>query len=161
MKIEGPAALAVHAPWRSRPSAKRGEWEKKLSELIEEASKRSFEYGKFDCALFACDAIKSLTGFDPREIIAEQYQGEEEAEKIILQYGGIEGIAAAVADRFGFNLIPVSFAQRGDIVLAKIKNIKSLGVCIGKKVVFPCGRPQKGLVFIDIDSKLLIKAWRI
>lgn len=134
-------------------------WEKRLSELIEENSKRKFEYGIFDCVLFACDAIKSLTGLNPRRIIAKEYQGEGEASKIIEEWGGIERIANIVADRYAFESIPVLFAQRGDIVMAEIKNLKSLGVCVGKKVAFP--KLQGGLVFMNIDSKLLIKAWRI
>jgi hypothetical protein len=41
-------------------------WEKRLFAFLEDTSKRTFEYGKHDCALFACDAIETLTGKNPR-----------------------------------------------------------------------------------------------
>lgn len=133
-------------------------WEKRLFEFLEDASNRTFEYGKHDCALFACDVIETLTGKNPREMIAEEYCGEEGADEVLSKHGGIEAIAEIVAGEFGFHSIPVLFAQRGDIVLGKIHKTPSLGVCMGSKVAFPA---PKGIARIDIDSKMLIRAWRI
>lgn len=142
-------------------------WEKRLFEFIEEASNRTFEYGKHDCALFVCDVIEALTGKNPREIVASvcvaatgrgKYHGEEEAEEVLSKHGGIEAIAVIVAEKFDFHPIPVPFARRGDIVLASIHRTRSLGVCVGDKVAFPA---PEGLARVDIDSKMLIRAWRI
>ena len=133
-------------------------WEKRLYEFLEEASNRTFEYGTFDCALFACDAIQALTGKNPKEIITDGYHGEDEAEKILSKYGGIETIAMIVAEKIDFHPIPILFAQRGDIVLGKIHKTPCLGVCTGSKISFPA---PEGLARIDIDSKMLIRAWRI
>ena len=134
-------------------------WETRLSDFIEKLSKQSFEYGKFDCCLFAAETIKILTGVDIRtEIIPDEYQGKEEAEEVLRKYEGIEGMANRVAERCGFKPIPVLFAQRGDIVMVNIKEADNFGVCIGKKVAFSS---PSGLVFLNITSKTLKKAWRI
>lgn len=134
-------------------------WEKRLVDLIGQASGKPFEYGKFDCCLFACDAVKAVTGIDARaEIFPEPYQSEEEADKILLKYDGIKGVIEKAAQSFGFRPVPVLFAQRGDIVMAEIKGVESLGVCAGKDAVFPS--KEGGIVRIRITSRLLTKAWR-
>ena len=134
-------------------------WETRLSDFIEKVSKQPFEYGKFDCCLFACEAIKTLAGVDIRaEIIPDRYEGKEEADEMLRKYGGIEGIANRVAERCGFKPIPVLFAQRGDVIMANIKEADNFGVCIGKKIAF---LSPSGLVFLNITSKSLRKAWRI
>jgi hypothetical protein len=134
-------------------------WETRLNDFIEKVSKQPFEYGKFDCCLFAGEAIKTLTGVDIRtEIISDQYQSKEEADEMLQKYGGIEGIANRVANRYGFKPIPVLFAQRGDVVIVNIKEVDNFGVCIGKKVAFSSAA---GLIFLNITSKSLKKAWRI
>jgi len=134
-------------------------WETRLSDFIEKVSKQPFEYGEFDCCLFAAEVIKTLAGVDIRtEIIPDRYQGKEEADEVLRKYGGIEGIADRVAERCGFKPIPVLFAQRGDVVTGEIKDVFNFGICIGKKIAFSS---PSGLVFLNITSKSLKKAWRI
>jgi len=40
-------------------------WESKLDKFVESRHNTRFEWGKHDCCLFACDAVKEITGEDP------------------------------------------------------------------------------------------------
>lgn len=78
---------------------------------------KSFEWGKFDCALAACDAIKAITGVDPGEKFRGAYSTAEEAGALIAAAGGTFGdFAAAIAAEYGMQEVGPRLARRGDVV---------------------------------------------
>lgn len=135
-------------------------WEQRLADLIVSAQTRAFQYGTWDCCRFAADAIKALTGIDP---YAEEFQGQRPGEadcfSAIDQAGGILPLAQRIANRCGFAKVRPVQAQRGDVVLGKIDDRPTLGVCVGSRVVF--AMLPKGLQALSVRDPRLVRAWRI
>lgn len=140
-------------------------WEKRLTDFLTEANGRPFEWGTFDCFLFACDAVKVVTGEDPGAEFRGLYHDEMSAGQLIREKGGPKKIksyrdlAERGAEKHGFDPVEQLFARRGDIALAAIDGLQALGVCTGRTFAF-LGRPV-GLVHFPLDSKEIIKVWRV
>ena len=88
-------------------------WRMPLAELFRQAQTRTFAWGSFDCALFACDCVRAQTGKDPASGFRASYSTEAEAKAL----GSLSTIAETVAAKFGLAEIAPSHAGRGDVVL--------------------------------------------
>lgn len=90
-------------------------WEHRLHQEIERARGKSFAWGKFDCAMFACDCIEVMTGEDP----AAAYRGKYSDEAGALQLVGdsLLRFAHDIAMACGMPPQHPNFARRGDLVL--------------------------------------------
>lgn len=99
------------------------DWPERLIEFIEARRTRAFSWGSNDCALFAADAVLSMTGVD---LGAEWrgYKSKRKAASIINKIGGMRAFAASLQEK------QVGFAQRGDIVLASMEDMETFGVVI-------------------------------
>lgn len=120
------------------------DWRSRLSETIEASRRTPFVWGKSDCAIFAADAIRAITGED----IAAGYRGTYSDAK-----GALRALSKAcytdLADMAVAHLpeIPPIMAQAGDIVALQAPETGwTLGVVIGERVI---GRDLAGLVTID------------
>jgi len=133
-------------------------WEQRLAELIGDAQVRAFQYGEWDCALFACEAIAVCTGDNPNRAFLG-YAGDAGCAAVLHEHGGLRAIADRVATERGFRHIPVLMAQRGDVVLGVHDGRETLGVCIGASVAFAV--QPRGLARIPITDPSLTVAWRI
>jgi hypothetical protein len=130
-------------------------WPARLAETVEAARTRSFEFGSFDCALFAADCALAITGTD----YAAPFRGyvtKTAAYRIIAEYGTLTGLLTGLLGE----PIPPAFAGRGDVVLAEIptadEEAEAVGVCLG---VF-CAFPDK--VGLRLHPRTVIKlAWRL
>src|SRR5690606_22592569 len=71
--------------------------------------------------------------------------------EILSRFGGIEGLAEYVCEKSGFAEVPVSMAQRGDVVLIK----DMLGICLGRRVAAP---GKEGVVYLP---RQFDRAWRV
>jgi len=132
------------------------DWQTKLREFIESRTFAPFAFGVNDCCLFACDAIAAITGVDMAAEI-RGYTTEAEADAVLAQWGGVEGVAAAMCEKHGAPEIPASFAQRGDVVLCHLATGDTLTIVdTGGRLVGP-GRD--GLV--SVPRKTMRRAWRI
>ena len=99
-------------------------WPELFSAYLRECQTRPFAWGEFDCCLFACDAIKLMTGIDPAENFRGRYNDVHSALEVIATHGGdLEQLAATVAAQYGLEEVPVNFAQTGDIVV--INNVET------------------------------------
>ncbi len=102
------------------------DWEERLAVLIDRKSEEPFRWGSNDCALFACDAIKAMTGTDPAEAFRGTYSDRAGSAEALRTHGAGTLLRTATA-WLGSPKHPV-FAQRGDIVM---KDRTTLGVCVG------------------------------
>ncbi len=129
------------------------DWPERLFAEIGRASKRQFEFGKHDCCLFAANCIKAMTGKDPARGF-RRYRSELGAYKLIRRQwaGKLENIATGPA---GGTEIPVSMAQRGDLVLAVLKDTDALGICVGSEAAFA----SDGVAYLPMSE--CVKAWSI
>lgn len=102
-----------------------------------------------------------MTGIDyTHELIQKlgEYRTTTEALKLLKDAGGLSVLVTGVLR----NPIPVTYAGRGDVVLAEDPdfagddNRRHLGICIGRHLVAP---GPKGLVFIPMS--MAIQAWGV
>jgi len=132
------------------------DWQTKLREFIESRTFSPFAFGVNDCCLFACDAIAAITGVDMAAEI-RGYTTEAEADAVLAQWGGVEGVAAAMCEKHGAPEIPPAFAQRGDVVLCHLVTGDTLTIVdTGGRLVGP---GKDGLV--TVPRKTMRRAWRI
>ena len=130
-------------------------WENRLVTYYERVRNAPFQWGKLDCALFACDAIETMTGIDPARDLRGKYETEEQA----TDYGDLGTLAADAMQREGVVTINPKLAKRGDPILADIHGRQTLGVCDGRRVLFV--KPTGGMGSLSIDSLMLVRAWSI
>jgi len=133
-------------------------WERALAGWMQDALTRKFEWGKWDCALAACDAVNAITGVDPAAAFRGKYSTEAEA-LFLLGPEGLGVFAAAIAKQFGMAEARPKFAHRGDVALV---DNGLPGVALG--IVDLSGRfswcvVERGLVRMPMERWL--KAWRV
>lgn len=88
-------------------------WRMPLAEKFHQGKSSTFAWGKFDCALFACDCISAQTAVDPAVEFRGKYASETEAATL----GSLTAIAERVTAQFAMPEIAPGHAGRGDLVL--------------------------------------------
>jgi hypothetical protein len=90
-----------------------------------------FQYGIWDCCLFACDAIEVMTGVDVAAQFRDRYHTRAEALRAIREYTGKVSVRAAaerVTAAYEMPRVEILRAQRGDVVLVRRSRDYSLGI---------------------------------
>jgi hypothetical protein len=132
------------------------DWPERLYEFIEQRRHVQFTWGSNDCCTFAADAVLACTSVDPiADLIAENngpWTSQLQAQRLLVQHGGMKAIVTA---RFG-TPVPVSMAQRGDVLMINSADNPALVICVGTQYVGP---GPDGLVCGDVSSADL--AWRV
>lgn len=124
-------------------------WEMRISQYIKENENTPFEWGKNDCVLFIAKAVELITGLDYYSQF--KYSTKEEAEKIIEENNGIQGLLTKYLGQPHNNYM---LAGRGDIVLMRLPEITcGLVDDSGQRIV---ALSEKGIVRLPLN-----KAWRI
>jgi hypothetical protein len=88
-------------------------WNAQLEEVLLAGRSRSFAWGSFDCALFACDCVLVQTGQDPAADFRGKYTSAAEASA----WGSLGEIASRITTQFSMPEISPGHAGRGDLVL--------------------------------------------
>lgn len=127
-------------------------WPALLYAEVEKHKGVPFQYGTFDCCLFAADCVKAITGVDLADTFRGTYNDETGALKILAANGYCSGIATG---KLG-DAIDIRMAQRGDVVIRITDSIESLGICLGQ---FSAFASMEGLVFLKTLDCL--RAWRV
>jgi hypothetical protein len=106
------------------------DWEKRLDEYLTKAKTQTFSWGSFDCALFVCGAVASITGVDMGADFRGKYDSCESAAEVMQAYagGGLEQLAEKMADTLHLSEVPKFMAQRGDVVLFDTDHGPALGI---------------------------------
>ena len=93
------------------------EWEIKLAEFLKENRERDFEWGKWDCCIFANACLKVISG---KNVIPKtlKWKDEKTAYKAIKDYGGTLDQALEKA-ALAAGMIPVEpqYVTTGDLVV--------------------------------------------
>lgn len=131
------------------------DWPEKLFDAIKVASKHKFEWGKNDCALFACDCAKAMTGIDYAKDFRGKYDTRKSAMAALKEIEAVNDLPA-LADKFLGERIDLKRAQRGDVVLLTIGSMKALGVITGTHAVFLAPKGIQTMLVSDCAS-----AWRV
>jgi hypothetical protein len=123
-------------------------WPEELDTFFKSRRDIPFKMGENDCGLFACDAVKAMTGVDLAVKLRGTYtdaQGEEEVLRVL-------------AIRAEIKVIPVKQARRGDIVMYTGDNGPGLLVVSGDGI-HCLGPGESGIRSIPLDKCSI--AWRI
>ena len=133
---------------------RRDGWEVVLAEAVEAARSRFFVWGTHDCAIWAFDLRRDLTGGDDTAALWRgRYRTARGAVRVMRRLGwqSLEGAGRAL---LGNPLPDVRLAQRGDLALSQ--DATSFGVCLGAQAVFlaPEGATQRPLTSCAL-------AWRV
>lgn len=131
-------------------------WSKRLADEIEAARGKSFEYGTFDCCIFAFDCVIAITGEDKAAEL-RGYKSKTEALKIISRYGSLEAMVTALLGEPKH----IAFAKRGDVVLSIIDEGEEpgafgIGICEGIRSWFVS---FSGLA--TRETRQCLKAWSV
>lgn len=127
----------------------------RLIACIEEAAKKPFDYGGFNCGLFAAECIDAQVINSTRvEELRAQFTDEASAKAFVATAGSME---AAVTARLGEPSSNWATAVRGSVCLMPTQDGPGLGVCMGVQVAMMT--PGVGLTNMKIDQAL--KIWRI
>lgn len=150
-------SAAILAPQSTRIPG----WERRLAEAIEAARDRPFRWGRHDCAIFAFDLRRDITGgHDVAALWRVRYTTARGAVRVMRRLGW-SSLEAAGRDLLGEPLDSVHLAQRGDLVLAN--TALGFGVCLGARAagIAPVNGPcdPGGLILVPMAACAL--AWRV
>jgi hypothetical protein len=141
------------------------DWDVRLFAYIEANSARPFVWGEFDCALFACDCVREMTGVDMASEFRGKYKSVRGALRLIKPFESLMGLANAIALRHGLEKVPWAFAQRGDIVIVPAPWLEcpavagpygALGIMCDRMALAP---GLEGL--IPVPPSTILGAWRV
>jgi hypothetical protein len=129
-------------------------WERILAEAIESVRARPFAWGRHDCATWAFDLRRDLTGGDDVAALWRgRYHTARGAARVMRRLGW-ESLEAAGRTLLGDPLPSAQLAHRGDLVLAG--SHPGFGVCLGARAA---GIAPGGLTFVPLAACAL--AWRV
>jgi hypothetical protein len=156
-------------------------WAELLDSFLTCCWDRPGEWGQFDCALFACDAVLAMTGTDLAEGFRGRYASGREALRLVREYagGGLAELATRIATEHEIPSLPSpAMAQRGDILLLVDPSAGLFGAALGivsldgRQMLVPAASeptidsdtwideiPSTGLVARPVIAAAL--AWRI
>lgn len=132
-------------------------WEKLLSDFITEVSGKKFKRGSHDCALFAADCTKVITGIDFGSEYRGKYSTRRGAVDIVKKLGN-KDLTELATEKFGSPLDNINLARRGDIVAVKYQDDVALAVIdlSGRRAI------TVGLQGIEHYPKVLwLQAWKV
>lgn len=127
-------------------------WELKLYSVLSEVQTRTFELGKFDCAIFAAECIQACTGINYIKKFLNYYN---------VYTNGIENIDTGrslcdlVTETLDCRPSLVHQLQRGDPVLFETTDNYALGICDGENALFVT---EKGLR--EIPMRKCVLGWK-
>lgn len=126
-------------------------WEVQLAAAVEDARVAAFAWGVMDCATWAFDVRRALTGNDAAAAWRGRYSTSGGASRTLRRLG-CRTPAELAQSILGEPLPTPLLAQRGDIVATE----DALGVCIGQDCAFlaPAGLTLRPLTAVQL-------AWRV
>lgn len=129
-------------------------WRTALHECVEASRREQFAWGRFDCAIFAADCIRAMTGEDIASSFRGTYADSKGAVRV-LKKAGFNDLPAMA--EYHFDEIAPIMAQDGDIAaLESDETGWTLGVFIGERVI---SRGVEGLG--TIDRSRVSRAFRV
>lgn len=128
------------------------DWQIRFEAFIAQRRAAPFAWGQNDCALFAADCVRAITGQDPAPPGLRLHKTKKQALRALERHGGLHSIATRALGQ----PVPASQAGVGDVVLVKVGKRDALAICNGQSAFGPSAR---GLVAVGMDAATL--AWRV
>ncbi len=128
-------------------------WSEILTSHIEEWRNKSFQWGKYDCAMFCLSAEKKMCGSSRFEDYLGIYSSASGSAKALIKLGRGK-LSDSVSQRLPE--ISANEARRGDVGLISTPEGDALCLVVGDKVA---AMGKNGLVFLAMDA--VKKAWRV
>lgn len=123
-----------------------------VKKLLNKLADEPFEYGKNDCFSYVAKLIYVYHGLDYRH--AHKYKNEEEANKYIARFGGIEALTTGT---IGYPLKSPLECKDGDVVTAEVsKNEVALGFVYNDRANF---KTKKRAIAIPLSK--CRTGWRV
>jgi hypothetical protein len=121
------------------------DWEERLTLYLDRVAEEPFKWGSHDCALFAANCVKAMTGDDPVEAFRDVYDTAAGA-ALALREHGAGTLLKTMKSIFGDPISP-HFAQRGDVMML---DATTTGICVGRFSYF-VGREEgrDGLIVVS------------
>jgi hypothetical protein len=124
------------------------DWPIRLNAAIDAARDRPFEWGTHDCALFAFNIVRDLTGIDYASAYRGNYHTAQGAARALRKQG--KGTLRATVGGVLGTEVPPPTARRGDLLLwCQPKRGDTIGVCIDDRGAFV---GPAGLVFVPVKD---------
>ena len=105
------------------------DWEQRLADFIAAGEHRAFEWGAWDCILFATACAAAITGEDKAAAFRGAYRDRRGAARVLRTMG--QGTLLRTVNHH-FARKPVTYARRGDLIWHR----GSVGVCLGRAAAF-------------------------
>ena len=129
-------------------------WERRFATVIDGARYQPFEWGAWDCFLFASEVEMALVERRSFSDLIGRYDDAKSALRLLKSRGWIS--SGDAADEV-YSRVPLLQAQRGDFVeLDGQGEMLALGVCIGRDAA---GVGPHGLEFTPLSNGY--RAWRV
>jgi hypothetical protein len=128
-------------------------WEALLSEYLASMQDAEFVWGQNDCAMFACNGARAITGVDPIPHYRGKYSTAMGSAKALKRYGA--GTLEASLDLL-FPVVAASHAGRGDLVFYN----KAVGICYGATGLF-IGEENELPGIVSIPRSFFVKGWSV
>ena len=140
---------------------RRPDWQARLHAFLMEHRSDAFRYGRWDCCLFVCDAVRAMTGVDPAADFRGSYSSRAEARRALIAHVGsasVEAVVEAVTAKHGMPETGVLHARRGDVALIERSRDFSLGLVAlnGRDIALASAR---GLWAVALS--LAVRAWHV
>lgn len=114
-----------------------------LNKLFIEKKDESFEWGTWDCCIFAADCVLAMTGEDRLVLFRGAYDSKYTAAKALREIGS-GTLASTLHDHLGESIAPHR-AWRGDLVIHK----NNVGICVGTHAYFVA---EDGLILTSMSD---------
>lgn len=134
------------------------DWAARLDAYLRAQENREFDWGAFNCAFFAMDAVLVMTGVDH----ASEYRGTFKTAAgaaRALRKNGFENLKLLAVSKFGAPLPSCRYAQRGDLIGFETPEGFILGIVDLSGIKFAAVTLNHGLVRINMAQARC--AWRI
>lgn len=137
---------------------RREDWPERLHAAIAAARRTPFAWGRFDCVLWACDAVLAMTDVDLAEGWRGSYDDVASAARVVRRLGGcgLAELAAKVAVERGAREVPPRLAGRGDVATVDTPWGPALAVVVDHRLA---GVSIEGLQLLPLRDAG--RAWRV
>lgn len=121
------------------------DWPTRLDAAIEAARWRAFDWREHNCATFAADCVRAMTGATLHDHFAGLHRDKRRAARAFADGDGLEAYVAALLGGPG---LPPTLAKRGDVLLMRCEGMALVAICLGTKAA--CLGP-KGIEFVGME----------
>ncbi len=130
------------------------DWPERLQTYLDSCEVKTFGYGRFDCAIFATEAVQSITG---TIFMVPRYSSLKEALAAVGSVHKLRKFMRLYAVQHELPSIPPLTAQRGDVVLIRRRKGYSLGVIGMNGMIHAPGK--RALLQLPLTDA--VEAWRV